>query len=158
MAEDQVTNLLEQGDTPRRGRPPRAAAERAERRRRGGGNNDTSALAVPESVSSDLAANGLEGRWINDLGNRMYNKTVLDDWDKVEGVEPVPVGVDNRTGKSIMAHYCAKPKEFLVDDNRRRMDVIAQRERAVFSGNDHGEMDEGAYNPLGTTNSVRRSA
>lgn len=157
MADDeQVQNLLEVGNTPRRGR--RANAERATRRRRGGSDADTSALAVPEEVSRELAANGLEGRWINDLGNRIYNKTVLDDWDKVPNVEPVPVGMDSRTGKPIMAYYCAKPKEFLAEDNRRRMDTIAKREQAVFSGKDHGEMDEGAYNPLGTTNSIRRSA
>lgn len=155
MADDQVQNLLEEGNTPRRGR--RANAERAVRRRRGGGTEDTSALAVPEHVSRELAEKGLEGRWINDLGNRMYNKTVLDDWDKVSDVEPVPVGMDSRTGKPIMAYYCAKPKEFLAEDNRRRMDVLAKREQATFSGKDHGELDEGAYNPLGTTNSIRRS-
>lgn len=144
---EQVESLIEEGQTARRGR--RAQAEQAVRRRRRTDDSaDTSALAVSDEIKRELAAKGLEGRWINDIGNRMYQKTELDDWDKVPGVEPVPVGTDNRTGGRIMAHFCAKPKEFLAEDNRRRIDRINAREQATFSGKDHGEMNEGAYNPL----------
>jgi len=144
---DQVDSLIEGGQMARRGR--RAEAEQAQRRRRRTDDSaDTSALAVPDEIKRELAAKGLEGRWINDIGNRIYQKTTLDDWDKVSGVEPVPVGTDSRTGKQITAHFCAKPKEFLAEDNRKRIDRINARERATFSGKDHGDMNEGAYNPL----------
>lgn len=144
---EQAESLNEEGQTTRR--PRRAQAERAARRRRSGGENeDTSAFAIPVEMQRDLAARGLEGRWINDIGNRMYHKTKLDDWDKVPEVEAVPVGMDRMTGKPILAHFCTKPAEFLAEDNRRRMNALAARENATFTGKDHGEMDEAAYNPL----------
>jgi hypothetical protein len=155
---DGANALLEAGQSaPTRGRPRRAEAEPRQRRRRGGGGADNSALAVSDEIKRELAAKGLEGRWINDIGMRMTQKTKHDDWDVVDGVEPVVVGVDNRTGQQVKAYYCAKPTEFLQEDRKRRIVDIDNRERAIISGNDHGEMDEGAYNPLGTTNSIRRS-
>lgn len=160
MAEDRADALFNDGaeaQTPRRGRPSRAETERKERRRRGGVDVNTSALAVPQSVQDDLAAKGLEGRWINDIGNRMYLKTQHDDYDKVEGMDPVPVGVDKMTNKPVMAHFCAKPKAFLEEDNRRRIDRIKAQEDATFSGRDNGELNEGAYNPINEKSSIRRS-
>lgn len=155
MAE--LENPLEEGQTARRGRPPRAAMERAARRRRVGVDVDTSALAVSEDIKRDLAQKGLEGRWINDIGNRMYHKTQQDDWDKVPEVEPVPVGVDRMTNKPILAHFCAKPKEFIAEDNRARLGKLETQEKAVFSGRDHGELSgDGAYNP--TQNLIRRGS
>lgn len=137
---------IEEGQTATK-RTRRATAERQERRRRTGEQADTSALSVPIEVQRKLADEGLEGRWINDLGNRMHNKTKLDDWNKVPEVEPVPVGTDSRTGKPIMAHYCAKPTEYLEADRREHTDRLKAREQAVFTGKDHGDMDEAAYNP-----------
>lgn len=159
MAEDdRVNSLIEDGQKARRGRPPsRAAAEHAERRRRNGVQLDTSALAIPEHIKRDLAEKGLEGRWINDLGNRMYQKTELDDWDRVPEVEPVPVGVDSRTGNPILAHYCAKPAEFLKEDNRARTAKWNAQETAIFAGRDDGELaGDGAYNPRSTQNAIDR--
>lgn len=155
--QDQANTLVAEAQTSRRGRPPRAEMERAQRRRRGGSDADNSALAVPEDIAAKLAADGLEGRWINDLGNRMYQKTTLDDWDKVDGIDPVPVGTDQRTGKPVMAHFCAKPKRFLAEDNARRMDGWNERERQSLAGRDPAAAIEGEYQPAGSTNSVRRS-
>jgi hypothetical protein len=146
MADLDLGNPLEELGQKPRGR--RAQVERAQRRRRVGVDADNSALAVSEEVKRDLAQKGLEGRWINDLGNRMYNKTVNDDWDKVPDVEPAQVGVDSRTGKPVTAYFCAKPKEFIADDNRDRIQRIDASEKATFSGRDNGELNEGAYNPL----------
>lgn len=124
----------------------RADAVRSERRRRRGG-QDNSALAVPVDVAAKLAKDGLEGRWINDLGNRMHDKTVNDDWDKVPGIEPVVVGTDRRSGEKIMAHYCAKPSRFLEEDRAARMETIAAHERAIVRGQDKSDLDEGSYQP-----------
>ena len=82
-----------------------------ERRRRSSGTLDASAnakLAIPDEVKARLQAEGLTPRWINDEGNRIHNLSVKDDYDKVDGVEPVPVadGVLRRARSG--AHYtCA---------------------------------------------------
>lgn len=157
MADDRADALFSgaEAQTKPAGKQTRAETELKERRRRGGVDVNTSALAVPQSIQDDLAAKGLTGRWINDVGNRMYMKTQHDDYDKVAGIEPVPVGMDRVTGKPVMAHFCAKPTEFLEEDNRRRIDGIKERENAIFSGRDNGELNEGAYNPH-EQSSIRR--
>lgn len=154
---DQSEMLVTDAPKGKRGRPARADTERAERRRRGGGTVEESALAIPDETKRELAEKGLETRWINDLGNRMYQKTQLDDWNKVEGIEPVPVGTDSRTGKPVMAHLCAKPKAFLEEDNARRMKQWDERERQSLAGRDPAAQIEGEYQPMGSTNTVRRS-
>jgi hypothetical protein len=127
-------------------RPTRAQAERTQRRRRNG-TASTAALDVTDEIKARLAAEGKEGRWINDVGNRMHDKTVNDDWDKVPGVEPVVVGTDKRTGEQIKAYFCAKPSEFLEEDRKARLTQIAEREEAIVRGTDGQTAVEGSYQP-----------
>jgi hypothetical protein len=68
---------------------------------------------------------------VNDEGNRMHQLTRLDDYDPVEGVDPVPVGTDRKTGQPIMAHLLAKPKEFVEADQREREERRRGTEEAM---------------------------
>lgn len=143
-----MADMLEGAEAARgQNRPNRAQAERTERRRRKGGGSTTGVLDVSDEIKAKLAAEGKEGRWINDVDNRMHDKTVNDDWDKVSGVEPRRVGVDKRTGQPITAYYCAKPAAFLEEDRRERLDAIKERERAIVRGSDDETAVEGSYQP-----------
>lgn len=82
-------------------------------------------LAIPEEVAERLKAEGRTPRWVNDEGNRMHNLTVRDDYDKVDGVDPVPVGT-REDGTPLLAHLLSKPTEFIRQDqakaeNRRKI-------------------------------------
>lgn len=145
MAEVEVNQKVEPREPTR---SPRTQVEQATRRRRGSASG-TAALDVPDDITRKLAAEGKEGRWINDLGNRMHDKTVNDDWDKVSGVEPRIVGVDKRTNQPIQAHYCAKPKQFLDEDRKAYLDRLQEQEKAIARGADGGELDQegGSYRP-----------
>lgn len=118
----------------RRGRPPRQQAVSAERRRRDDSNFQASQkLAIPEQVQARLKAEGMTPRWVNDEGNRMHQLTVLDDYDKVAGVDPVPVGTD-KSGKPVMAHLCAKRTDFIAEDQARKEDRRKGIERSMVKG------------------------
>ena len=105
----------------------RAQVERTARRRRG---DETLAaskrLPIPPEVEARLKAEGRTPRWANDQGNRIHRLTVLDDYDKVEGVEPVPIGIA-KDGSPILAHLLSKPTEFIREDQakaeKRRSEV-----------------------------------
>jgi hypothetical protein len=116
-----------------RGTPnTRADATATERRRRKEGSLDGNRdmkLSVPNGTNEA----DFEYRWINDLGNRMHQKTVQDDWDKVSGIDPVPAGTDE-FGKPYFAHYCRKPKEFVEEDRKANLAGIAEREKGVIGG------------------------
>jgi hypothetical protein len=112
-------------------REDRAEAVQQERRRRRDGTLDRMSeltLAVPEKVRTDHPNHTF--RWVNDTGNRMHRMTVRDDWDKVEGVAPIPVGTD-KEGKPLYAHLCMKPLEFWDEDQKARMDALRERERGL---------------------------
>lgn len=113
-------------------REPRAEALQQERRRRRDGTLDRMSeltLAVPETVKEDHPDHTF--RWVNDAGNRMHRMTVRDDWDKVDGVAPIPVGTD-KEGKPIYAHLCKKPREFWDEDQRSRMTALKEQERGLL--------------------------
>lgn len=115
-----------------RGVTNRAEATHTERRRRKDGSIDGNRdmkLSVPDGIKQD----GFEYRWINDLGNRMHQKTVQDDWDKVEGVKPVPAGTDE-FGNPYFAHYCRKPSDFVEEDRKANLAALEERERSVIGG------------------------
>lgn len=135
----------------------RAQTERVERRRRKD-TSGTGSLSVPDQITQRLAAEGLEGRWINDIGTRLHDKTVNDDYDKVSDVAPVVVGTDKRSGQPILAHFCAKPKKFLDEDRRERLNQVAERERAIVGGkvsdSEGGDLNEGTYQPKSTRNRI----
>jgi hypothetical protein len=116
-------------------RADRASQETAERRRR----DDLSGalrlkLAIPEQVRARLEAEGLTPRWVNDEGNRIADLTQRDDYDKVEGVEPVKVGT-TEGGKPLFAYLLAKRTDFLSDDRRKADQRRRQVEESRFGGN-----------------------
>lgn len=113
------------------GRPARNLEVTAERRRRNAGSLDAM-LNLKLSVPPDHNDPAFAYRWINDDGNRMHAKTVLDDWDKDPKIQPIPVGT-NAEGKPILAHYCRKPKAFLEQDHQAHMDLLAERERGLVA-------------------------
>jgi hypothetical protein len=94
----------------------RAAQETQRRRRRSEeGLGPAKRLPIPPEIEADLKAKGLHPRWVNDVDNRMYRLTQQDDYSKVEGVDPVPVGT-GIDGTPILAHLLAKPIEFMRED------------------------------------------
>lgn len=112
-------------------RADRASQVATERRRRDDlSGSPRQKLAIPEHVRAKLEAEGLTPRWVNDEGNRIADLTERDDYDKVEGVEPVKVGTGD-DNKPVFAHLLAKRTDFLVEDRRkadqRRRDVEASR-------------------------------
>lgn len=137
-------------------RQPRAAEETQERRRRNDGTLDRMSeltLAVPQAVRE--ANPDKNFRWINDTGNRIHSKTVLDDWDVVEGVDPKTVGTD-REGKPLKAFLCAKRKDFYAEDEAKKMAALREQERGMIQGERDGTTkqelpDAVAYTPSGNT-------
>lgn len=102
-----------------REREDRSETTRRERRRR----DDTTAqssnqLAISPEVQARLKAEGRQPRWVNDQKNRIHSLTVMDDYDKVEGVAPVPVGTE-KDGTPILAHLLSKPIEFVEEDRSK---------------------------------------
>ena len=113
-------------------RGSRAQAETQRRRRRGNeGLAATERLPIPPEVQARLDKEGLVPRWVNDEGNRMHRFTVQDDYDKVEGVEPVPVG-RNEAGEPILAHLLAKRRDFIEDDREQADSRRKELEASLF--------------------------
>jgi hypothetical protein len=132
----------------------RAAQETQRRRRRSDeALSATKRLPIPPEVQAELDANGLQPRWVNDEGNRMHRFTVQDDYDKVAGVEPVPVGTDP-AGQPILAHLLAKPKDFIREDQDRAEIKRKQVEEALFRSPDAADQASAGRNPNPAT--VRR--
>lgn len=110
-----------------REREDRSETTQRERRRRDGATaQSTMQMAIPPEVEARLKAEGRQPRWVNDQKNRIHSLTVLDDYDKVDGVAPVPVGTE-KDGTPIMAHLLSKPTEFIAEDRskaeRKRKDT-----------------------------------
>ena len=104
-----------------RKREERSSEERQERRRR---RDDTfesqgsNKMFIPDEIKARLEAEGLQPRWVNDEPGRIQRLTTKDDYDKVEGVEPVQVGA-KPDGSPLFAHLLAKPVDFIQDDQRK---------------------------------------
>jgi hypothetical protein len=115
-------------------RATRAEETAQERRRRSPGTLDRMAqlkLAVPDSVREENKDYAL--RWINDEGNRMHFMTVQDDWDVIDGVQPVPVGTDAE-GKPVLARLCRKPMKFWEEDQKAKTDALKEQEAGLMRG------------------------
>lgn len=115
------------------GRPRREQVAQ-ERRRRKPGTLDSNAdlkLQVPEELRAKYPDQSF--RFINDSDNRIYDKTVRDDWSKVDGFEPIPVGSD-KFNKPIYAHLCMKPTEYLREDAAERVKATQEQEKAIMRG------------------------
>ena len=124
------------------------AAQEAQRRRR----RDDQALSAPQrlpippEIQAELEAKGLQPRWVNDQGNRLYRFTQQDDYDKVAGVDPVPVGTDE-AGQPILAHLLAKPKDFIREDREKADQRIKATEEALFRKPDAADAAGSNPNP-----------
>lgn len=117
-------------------RQGRQQAVAQERRRRSDDSIDAesrSKLAIPEEIKARLAAEGKVPRWANDDKNRIHNLTVKDDYDKVDGVEPVPVGT-SKEGKPVMAHLLAKRADFIAEDREKREITRRETEAGMMKG------------------------
>lgn len=126
-------------------RPERAEEVAAQRRRRdGSGLTRSLNLEVPEDIRAKLAEEGRTPRWINDSKNRIADLTTRDDYDLVEGVEPVRVDT-GPDGKPIFAYLVSKPDEFIAEDrnaaDRKRRQVETARVTGKTIGPD-GEARE----------------
>ena len=115
----------------RQGRQEEVAQSR--RRRDDTNFQQSNKLAIPEEVAERLKAEGRQPRWVNDEGNRMHNLTVRDDYDKVEGVDPVPVGT-REDGSPLLAHLLSKPIEFIREDQAKAEDRRKQVEQGMVKG------------------------
>jgi hypothetical protein len=115
----------------RQGRTEAVAQERRRRDDFSGG--QAQRLPIPPEVEERLKAEGRTPRWVNDEGNRIYRLTKLDDYDPVEGVEPVPIGTD-KDGRPIKAHLLSKPTAFLEEDRAKAEDRRKSVERSLLKG------------------------
>lgn len=119
-----------------RARADRKVEERQERRRRRDDTIDGGQrlkLAIPPEVEERLKREGRKPRWVNDEGNRIHNLTRLDDYDKVEGVDPRVVGT-TKEGKPILAHLCSKPAQFIREDQAKKEATRRETEDALLRG------------------------
>jgi hypothetical protein len=125
----------------------RAEHEAQRRRRRGDSELRADAkLPIPPEVQARLDAEGLVPRWVNDEGNRMHRMTVQDDYDKVAGVEPVPVGTD-KAGNPIMAHLVAKRRDFIEEDRAKADERLRATEAGLFRKPEDVDAASKAANP-----------
>lgn len=122
--------------TDTRQREDRVTEERQERRRRDDTTIDGSGrlkLGVPQEVTARLKSEGRTPRWINDEGNRIHNLTKLDDYDRVDGVEPVVVGT-TKEGKPIKAYLHSKRDSYIAQDQDKLDAKRRETEAAMLRG------------------------
>ena len=125
-------------------RQGRAQKVSAERRRRGDAEIRADAkMPIPPAIAAELEAKGLVPRWVNDEGNRIHRFTVQDDYDFVEGVEPVPTGDLKKDGSPIMARLVAKRRDFIAEDQSKADERRKETEKAL----QRGQTPEEAANP-----------
>jgi hypothetical protein len=125
----------------------RAEQETQRRRRRDDGAlHAAQRLPIPPEVQAELDAKGLQPRWVNDEGNRLHRFTVQDEYDKVAGVDPVPVGT-NAAGQPILAHLLAKPKDFIREDQAKAEAKLKLTEEALFRSPDAADQAAASRNP-----------
>ena len=136
--------MVEEADERSHGR---AQAEAQRRRRRGDeALSAAKRLPIPPEVEARLARDGLVPRWANDEGNRIHRLTKQDDYDFVEGVEPVPVGTAPN-GAPIMAHLLAKPRTFIEEDRLNAEQRRRETEEALFRKADEAHAVAAGTNP-----------
>jgi hypothetical protein len=145
--------------TDTRGRVDRQTEVAAERRRRNDDNLDAGQalkLAIPGDIQRKLAAEGRTGRWVNDVGSRMHDLTVGDDWDKVEGVEPRTVVVDRKTGETAKAFLLSKRNDFIAEDRAKKDAKRREQEKAMLKGIQPGATDPAPNTYADKANKIER--
>jgi hypothetical protein len=122
--------------TEARERTDRITEEATQRRRRDDNTIDGGQrlkLAIPPEVEQRLKEQRRTPRWVNDEGNRLHNLTQLDDYDRVEGVEPRVVGT-TKDGQPIKAYLCSKPQAFIEEDRTKADAPRVEFEKALERG------------------------
>ncbi len=125
--------------TEERGRVDRRAIESGERRRRSDDTIDAGLalkLRIPPEIETRLKAEGRTARWINDVGSRIHDLTVRDDWDRVEGVEPRSVKVDVKNDTMTKAILVSKRDDFIAEDRAKKDAIRRATEAAMLTGRD----------------------
>lgn len=120
-----------------RGRVDRQSSERSERRRRSDDTIDAGValkMRIPPEIEAKLKAEGRSARWINDVGSRVHDLTVRDDWDKVEGVEPRTVKLDKSGNETTKAILVSKRIDFINEDRAEKEAKRLQQEDAMLRG------------------------
>lgn len=122
------------------GRQSRQEEVRTERRRRDDATLDAGQalkMAIPQEIERKLTEQGRQWRWANDEGNRIHRLTVLDDWDKVEGVDPREVIISRKGGviQTAKAFLLSKPNDFIDEDRRKKDATRSATETALLGGN-----------------------
>ncbi len=128
-----------------RTREDRKTEETTQRRRRSDTTIDGGQrlkLAVPPEVAARLKSEGRTPRWVNDEGNRIHNLTKLDDYDRVDGVEPVVVGT-TKDGHPIKSYLHSKPEAFIREDQQKLDSTRRETETAMLTGRVPGDPTAG---------------
>ena len=118
----------------RRGRK----GDRRERRRKEG---DAEVLGlklpIPQWVYDKYPKTEFRHRWFRAESGRMFAKTKADDWDPVEGIEPVP-GAHDQHGTPVEHVLCVKYLDWWKADRAkmeaRRIEVEEQIRRGDVTG------------------------
>lgn len=123
---------------------PRREAERRERRRTPETVDDSGLkLPIPDWVYDKYPKSEYTHRWFRDEPGRIATK-FKQDWDAVEGVEPVP-GAHDRHGQPCDHILHIKMLDWYLQDravlDERRKAIVKQMERGEVrgNGNDAGE-------------------
>lgn len=117
---------------PEHTRQTRAQETQSQRRRRQPGTLDRMeelTLAISDEVK---AANpDCTFRWIVDKPKRVHALTVKDDWDRVEGVAPIPDHADKH-GTQVNLVLVKKRNEFWEEDQRAKSAALREQEQALL--------------------------
>ncbi len=125
--------------TEERGRVDRRAIESGERRRRSDDTIDAGLalkLRIPPEIETRLKAEGRTARWINDVGSRVQDLTVRDDWDVVDGVAPRDVKIDVKNDTMTKAILVSKRNDFIAEDRAKKDVGRRATEAAMLTGRD----------------------
>jgi hypothetical protein len=150
------------------GRPPNRVEEvKAERRRRiDPGENGQGPLGLSQSKQDP----GFHYHWINDTPGRLHEKTVNDDYDKVEDPSLVLGGDTNSEGSAVRrlvgahadgkpkyAYLCRKPIEYYKKDRLEKQATVNDLEKQIRGGkvkdglstdDPHSYVPDGAASPV----------
>lgn len=101
-------------------------------------------------------------RWINDDPARIFAKTRNDDWDLVtndgEAVKEDASDLGNavsvvvgttKTGESLRAYLCRKPRAWYEEDQRQKQTELAEQVAQLRRGNDVAGKPQSDYVPSG---------
>ncbi|MBI0474227.1 hypothetical protein D9601_02455 [Sphingomonas sp. MA1305] len=108
-------------------------------------------LAIPREIQEQARRDGKVVRWI--LDTRM-TEAHSNDWDKVEGVEPVQANPMSGTDERLV--LCSKYADWHEADQRSDEQVVDEREKQLMRGqvSDGSRSSSGVHVPQGQTNRV----